>query len=62
MAVASCVGLRAARQEEIDFAVRKGEKDAGDVQRLGESFFNSGQGAAFGFSVAKAYTIRCKTS
>lgn len=56
------VKLSAGSPPDCKVSERKSGKDAADVQRLGESFFNSGQGAAFGFSVAKAYTIRCKTS
>lgn len=56
------VRVSAGSPADCTIAIRSPERDPGDVQRLGEAFFNSSQGSAFGFSVAKAYTVRCKTS
>jgi ABC-type uncharacterized transport system substrate-binding protein len=39
--------------------VRDGQKDAADVQRLGESFFNTMGGPAVGGAVAKSIVINC---
>lgn len=39
--------------------VREGEKDGGDLQRLGESFFNTMGGPNLGGSVAKTVVVDC---
>lgn len=42
--------------------VREGEKDASELQRLNESFFNQMSGPAVGGAVAKSISVRCGKS
>jgi len=42
--------------------VRQADKDGGDLQRLGESFFNQMSGPAGGTMYSKSITIRCPKS